>query len=156
MGDHVLVAYATKHGSTEEVARAVAATIGEWSTRADLCPAGKIGDVSDYGLVVLGAPLYSGRWHRDAHRFLRKHRDALSKLPVAVFALGPRSPREEGNWPRCQEQLDRALTKHGWLEPVGVELFGGVDPPKRNREPRDQREWDAIKAWATSLRRSPS
>jgi menaquinone-dependent protoporphyrinogen oxidase len=39
--------------------------------------------VAGYGLAVLGAPLYSGRWHRDAHRFLKRHRQELAGVPVA-------------------------------------------------------------------------
>ncbi len=147
----VLIAYATTHGSTEEVAEAVALALREKQTRAEVRPARKIADLSAYRLVVLGAPLYSGKWHRDAHRFLKNNQEALSHLPVAMFALGPRSPQVEGGWPRCQVQLDRALAKYSWLTPVSVELFGGADPPKKNKVRRDQRDWAAIREWTASL-----
>ena len=83
-------------------------------------------------------------------RLLKRQRAALSERQVAIFALGPRSPQEEGGWPRCREQLDRALAKHDWLHPVAVELFGGADPPKK-RERRDQRDWEAIRRWAATV-----
>ena len=150
-GAAVLIAYATRHGSTQEVAEAVAAAFGARGLPAVLAPAKKIKDLTDYRLVVLGAPLYSGKWHRDAHGFLKRNRKALSTMPVAVFALGPRSPEAEGNWPRCREQMDRGLAKHSWLNPVSQELFGGVDPPRSKKERRDQRDWDAIRAWASGL-----
>jgi len=48
------------------------------------------------------------------------------------------------------DQLDRALARHGWLTPVAVTVFGGVDPPGRSKgPPRDLRNWRAIDTWAT-------
>lgn len=72
-------------------------------------------------------------------------------VPIAVFAMGPRSGDEEG-WQRSRAQLDRALARRGWLAYVAVAVFGGVDPPKeRHGERRDLRDWEAIRAWATGL-----
>jgi menaquinone-dependent protoporphyrinogen oxidase len=143
MDGPILVAYATKHGSTEEVADAVAQVIRQLDQTADVRPAAKVKDVSSYEFIILGAPLYRGRLHKDALRFLTRHHAALANIPLAVFALGPRKPRSEGTWPRCREQLDQALGKHPWMTPTSVELFGGVDPPRKNRERRDQRDWAA-------------
>jgi menaquinone-dependent protoporphyrinogen oxidase len=102
--------------------------------------------------VVLGAPLYSGRWHTDAHRFLKRHRAELAHVPVAVFGMGPRTDDEQA-WLRSRAQLDRALARHGWLAPVAVAVFGGVDPPDhRGRKPqRDLRDWTAIRSWTLRL-----
>jgi Flavodoxin domain len=76
---------------------------------------------------VLGAPVYSGRWHRDAHRFPKRHRKELLTVPVAVFGMGPRNPGQEA-WQRSRRQLDRALAKRDWLKPAAVAVSGGVDP----------------------------
>src|SRR5579872_3686873 len=71
---NVLVAYATKNGSTQEVASAIAASLREHGAQVALLPARAVREpVAGYDLVVLGAPLYSGRWHRDARGFLRRH-----------------------------------------------------------------------------------
>jgi menaquinone-dependent protoporphyrinogen oxidase len=149
---HILVAYATKNGSTEGVATAIAGTLRDTGCSVDVRSAGEArGPLAGCDLVVLGAPLYAGRWHRDAHRFLRRHRSELELLPVAVFGMGPRSADEEA-WRRSRSQLDRALAKRGWLTPIAVAVFGGVDPPKRGgRDRRDLRDWEAIRAWATAL-----
>ena len=114
---NVLMAYATKNGSTQQVADAVAAALRERGAQVALLPARAAGEsVAGYDLIVLGAPLYSGRWHRDAHRFLRRHRRELAAVPVAVFAMGPRTDTEEA-WQRSRAQLDRALAKRDWLQP---------------------------------------
>ena len=148
----VLVVYATRHGSTGEVAGVVARTMVERHATVELRPAGEVrGPVAGYDLVVLGGALYSGRWHRDAHRFLKRHRRELAGTPVAVFAMGPRADVADA-WQRSREQLDRALAKRAWLDPVAVQVFGGVDPaPRRNRPRRDLRDLDAIQAWGAQV-----
>jgi len=146
----VLVAYATQNGSTQQVADAIAAALRERDAQVVIMPARAVREpVTGYDLVVLGAPLYSGRWHRDAHRFLRRHRRELPGVPVAVFGMGPRTGTEDA-WRRSRGQLDRALAKRDWLAPIAVTVFGGVDPPGRSKHPpRDLRNWETIRAWGT-------
>jgi len=146
----VLVAYATKNGSARQVAEAIAVALREAGAQVRAGPARTIREpAAGYDLVVVGAPLYSGRWHRDAHRFLKRHRRELAAVPVAVFGMGPRNDTEEA-WQRSRAQLDRALARRGWLNPVAVTVFGGVDPPGRGKGPRrDLRNWRAIDTWAT-------
>lgn len=153
MTTSILVTYATRHGSTAQVAGAVAGYLRAHVDEVGLMPArGVRGPVDGYALVVLGAPLYSGRWHRDAHRFLERHHRELAHVPVAVFGMGPRDGGEEA-WRRSRAQLDRALARHGWLAPAAVAVIGGVDPPdRRGRKPqRDLRDWAAIRSWALTL-----
>jgi menaquinone-dependent protoporphyrinogen oxidase len=89
MSDSTLVAYATSYGSTREVAEAVAATLREHGLEVDIQPMRQVRTLAGYSAVVLGAPLYMFRWHKDARRFLSRNRQALTELPVAIFALGP-------------------------------------------------------------------
>lgn len=148
----VLVLYATRHGSTREVAEAVgaAATAAGASVRVE--PAASFrGRLTDGDLVVLGAPLYSGRWHRDAHRFLKHHRAELDRVPVVVFGMGPRRDEEEA-WQRSRSQLDRALARRPWFVPAAVAVFGGTDPPGKDRgDRRDLRDWAEIGDWARKV-----
>jgi menaquinone-dependent protoporphyrinogen oxidase len=148
----VLVAYATKHGSTGEVARFIGDLLGKHGWTVDTVPARDApGAIAGYGLVILGGALYGGRWHRDAHRFLKHHRAELVHVPVAVFAMGPRDATGEA-FSRAEAQLGRALTRRGWLTPVATAVFGGVDPPSRRADRhRDARDWTAIEAWADSV-----
>ena len=148
----ILVAFATKAGSTEQVAAAIADVLRKSGNTVELRRARDVGEpVSRWGCIVLGAPIYSGRWHRDAHRFLRRHRGELGRVPVAVFAMGPRSPEQEA-WQRSRSQLDRALGKRSWLTPAATVVFGGADPPNRRQAPRrDLRDWAAIEKWAREI-----
>ena len=162
MPTSVLVAYATKYGSTQEVAEAVAATLRESGLKVDIQPAREVRTLEGFDAVVLGAALYMFRWHKDALHFLSRHRKALIERPVAVFALGPtHSPRDEKEWQGSRAQLDKQLAKYSWLKPVAVEILGGkFDPAKLSfpfnkfagKEPAtDIRDWTAIRAWAGSI-----
>lgn len=147
----VLIAYATKHGSTAQVAEKIAETARQCGAEVVLSRARAArAPVSGLDLVVLGAPLYSGRWHHDAHRFLRRHRRELATVAVAVFAMGPRTDSVDA-WHRSYAQLGNALARHRWLRPAAVVVFGGVDPPGHRPPHRDLRDWGDIRRWVTRL-----
>jgi menaquinone-dependent protoporphyrinogen oxidase len=164
METKVLVAYASTHGSTQEVAEAVAATLRESGLAVDLQWIRKVRTLDGYNAIVLGAPLYMFRWHRDALRFLSQHREILAGgLPVAIFAGGPFGEGDEKVWQEVHAQLDRELAKFPWLKPLAVEIVGGRFDPAKLRFPwnllpalkrmpaSDLRDWAAIRAWAGSL-----
>jgi menaquinone-dependent protoporphyrinogen oxidase len=147
----LLVVYATKHGSTQQVAEAIGAAVAD-EADVRLLRAGERRELpAGADVIVLGAPLYSGRWHRDAHRFLKRHRTELGPTPLAVFGMGPREDDPQA-WRRSRAQLDRALAKHAWLVPAAVALFGGADPAGRaHGERHDLRDWTVIEGWARKL-----
>jgi len=158
----VLVGYATRYGSTQEVAEAVAATLRECGLVVDIQPLREVGTLSGYSAVVLGAPLFMFRWHKEALRFLSRNREALTERPVAVFALGPtHEPYEEEEWRASSAQLAKELAKFPWLTPVALEMFGGKYDPAKLRFPinwlagkepaSDLRDWTAVRAWASNL-----
>jgi menaquinone-dependent protoporphyrinogen oxidase len=153
MEPQILVAYATKHGSTREVAEAIAGELRELGLEADAAVAAVVDDLSPYDGVVVGGSLYMGRWHPDALRFLQRHRRALAIRPVAVFGMGPRTT-EAGEVADSRAQLGRSLAKVRGIDPFAVAIFGGVVDPAQLRFPlnrlpaTDARDWTAIRAWA--------
>ena len=153
MSHTVLVAYATKSGSTREVADAVATTLSRQGLASEVRAAADVSSLEPYRAVVLGAALYMGRPHRDARRFLRRHRAQLAERPFAVFAMGPGSLKDT-DVAGSRGQLDRALGRLPELRPLEVAVFGGVVKPEQLRFPfnrmpaADLRDWDAIEAWA--------
>lgn len=148
MTAQLLLTYATKHGSTREVAEAIAETLD-----ATILPAAAVDDLAGYDGVVLGGSLYMGRWHPEAVHFLERHRRSLAELPVAIFALGP-STMDAGDVAQSREQLDRALAKVPEVDPVAVTIFGGAVDPRKLRFPlsklpaSDARDWEQIRRWA--------
>src|SRR5271157_1740457 len=108
MSAEVRVGFATRSGSTQEVAKVVAATLRDRGLEVDLRPLRNVRTLAGYRMLVLGAPLYMFRWHKDALAFLSRHKEALNRLSVAVFALGPFHD-EEKEWQSVHAQLDKEL-----------------------------------------------
>ena len=154
----VLLAYATRFESTQEVAETVAAALREAGLKVDLRLMRQVESLDQYEVVVLGAAIYNAKWHADAHQFLAQHQEALMQRPVAIFTLGPLS-NSAAAMRNSRRQLDRELAKYPWLKPVAVEIFAGkYDPSKpglsffeRLLPARDYRDWAAIRAWASAL-----
>src|SRR5512135_66480 len=84
-----LVAYASKNGSTAEIARAIAEELRSRGLETDCREAGEVRDLEPYGAVVLGSAVYMKRWRPSARHFLRRHRTSLQGLPWWVFNSGP-------------------------------------------------------------------
>jgi menaquinone-dependent protoporphyrinogen oxidase len=156
MTSTILIAYATKHDSTHQVAEAVAGVLREEGLDVDLRPAAAVGDVEPYAAVVLGGALYMGRWHRDARHLLHSARHTLAQRPVFVFGMGPLD-LEEKSVTGAREQLERALAKVPEVEPASVAVFGGVIHqtdlhfPFNHMPEGDARDQDAIRAWALDV-----
>jgi menaquinone-dependent protoporphyrinogen oxidase len=154
----ILLTYATRFGSTEEVAEAITNALREAGLEVELQPMQEVQRLDGYDAVVLGAALYNTHWHPDAHQFLTKHQDTLKQRPVAIFALGPLNTSNAAKQNSCR-QLDKELAKYPWLRPAAVEMFAGkYDPSKpgmgffsRLLPARDYRDWGAIRAWAKAL-----
>ena len=107
----VLVAYATMAGSTTEVAEVVGEEIAKHGFQADVLPISEIQEIQAYHGVVVGGPMIMG-WHREALRFLKKHRKMLQKIPLAVFIMA------------------MSLTKTGEMISDGVIVTVDEDLPK--------------------------
>ena len=116
MLEKVLVAYATRYGSTQEVAQAVAATLKESGFTVDLRVLREVRKLEGYQAVVLGAPLFMFHWHKDALGFLGRQQAALMKMPVAIFVLGPvHEPHDDAEWKSSWEQLEKSWrSSPGW------------------------------------------
>ena len=128
----VLVAYASKHSSTAEIAERIASAMRDAGCDAQARPASEVRDLSGYAAVVLGSAVYAKRWQRDARGFARRHAGALRDMPLWLFSSGPFGAVEEhptapGNF------VERAMLKN--------------TPPER----RDARDWPAIEAWARGV-----
>lgn len=157
----VLVAYATKYGSTREVAEEIGRTLQESGFETVVKAARDTDGVDGYSAVVVGSALYYFMLHRDAKRFLSRNRTALTSVPVALFALGPFHDTPE-EMESARRPVDKYVEKSEWLRPRAVAVFGGRHDPSllrfpdnnpgmRNMEPSDARDWNVIGAWAREL-----
>jgi menaquinone-dependent protoporphyrinogen oxidase len=157
----VLVAYASKRGSTAEIAETVAATLRREGLSVCLERADEVRSLEPYDAVVLGSAVYMKRWRGDARDFLKKHRKALRQMPFWAFSSGPVGDPAEDNpdWaepPKLAEKVEE-------LRGRGHVVFGGCLPAKPQGlieramvegvpgEYRDRRDWGEIRAWAKQV-----
>lgn len=85
----VLVAYGTKRGGTEGLARVVGQGLKDAGHLVDVLPARGIESLDRWEAVVVGGALYAWFWQRDARRFVKRHVEELQQLPVWFFSSGP-------------------------------------------------------------------
>lgn len=160
-----LLTYATRYGSTREVAEAIARALREAGEEVDVRPAGEVTELEGYHVVIVGSPLYLGGWLPDATGFLRAHREHLARMPVAIFSVCG-SLTEDTSEQRAYAMglLQRVRRKVPEISPVEVGLFGGVVQRRRLRlgdrifvwashtPDGDWRDWGAIRSWAERVR----
>lgn len=84
----VLVAYASKHGSTEEIAAFVADRLRGRGLEVVYAEAADA-TVEDVDAAVVLSAVYAGRWLGHATHFIRDHLDALRSMPVWLVSSGP-------------------------------------------------------------------
>ncbi|MDZ7917424.1 MAG: flavodoxin domain-containing protein [Rhodococcus sp. (in: high G+C Gram-positive bacteria)] len=72
-----LVTAASRHGSTDEIAEALAAALREGGVEVDLLEPDDVHEITDYDTVVIGSAIYTGHWLSSAKEFIARFRDAL-------------------------------------------------------------------------------
>jgi menaquinone-dependent protoporphyrinogen IX oxidase len=80
----ILLVYATRHGSTREVADTVAGELRAAGHDVDQRAAAEAPGPAGYDAVVVGGPMIMG-WHREAVRYVTAHRIELAHIPTAYF-----------------------------------------------------------------------
>jgi menaquinone-dependent protoporphyrinogen oxidase len=159
---NVLVAYASKRGSTEEIAHYIAEALRQAGLGADSVAASQVRDLDGYDAVILGSAVYVKRWQGDARHFLRKHAKALAARPFWVFSSGPvGEPRadEDPSWLEPAKSIARAedLGARGHVVfggRVPAEPHGFVERAMANNTPaeyHDRRDWGEIRSWAAGI-----
>jgi menaquinone-dependent protoporphyrinogen oxidase len=167
MNDNILVAYASRAGSTASVAEAIGKTLAESGAQVEVRPVQDVQDLSAYRAVVAGSAIRGGKWLPEATQFLRTHQAALAQKPFAAFLVcitmgSPNEKYREGvaNWLAPLRALVRPVSEGLF---AGALDFGKL-PPTPNALllrattafgilPRgDHRNWGAIRAWAQSIR----
>ena len=161
MTAHILVAYASRKGSTAGIAQAIGKELNSEGDAVDVSEMKSVTSLAGYNAVVIGAPVYTGKVTGDVAAFVAANKDELSHLPVAGFVTGiaPVYPKTGD----VKEFTDQFVTALAPIRPVAITMFAGtLDAGKMNFVERsltsllkvptgDFRDWDAIAAWARTL-----
>jgi menaquinone-dependent protoporphyrinogen oxidase len=161
----ILVAYATRHGSTGEIAETIGQRLREHGHAVDVRHANEVRDVTDYDAVVIGSAVYMFHWQRDAMDLVKRHERALRARPTWLFSSGPTGGSEETD--AALEQLRHSATAFPAPKDVaqrmarigakghatfagkaGVEMGGFFE---RWMPKGDWRDFDAVRGWADGI-----
>lgn len=157
----VLVCYASRYGSTQEIAECIAEVLRASGTHVDCIPAGRDIRPSGYDAVVLGSPLYMGKWLAEIRELVSRERGALGRVPVAVFSVGY-SFRDRSNQV-LQSGEDALSDVRLYILPRDSAFFAGrveigaVSPSDRailtlaGITEGDFRDMELVRSWARTL-----
>ena len=154
------VAVASRHGSTAEVADAIADELRDSGHEVSVLPAEAVEGTPEADAVIVGSPLYMGRWMKDARRLAADLAAQGRQRPLYAFTCGPLGDPPEPEVPDGEEVL-------GPIEPLVRlhEVLGGrLDPSELNRRERfvasavkapegDFRDFEAARAFARRIDR---
>jgi menaquinone-dependent protoporphyrinogen oxidase len=161
MAARVLVAYASRCGSTEGVARAVGDVLREKGLEADVVQVSKAARLETYQAAVIGAPIHAGRWMREARSFVEANQGQLRRMPTACFATcmclaknPDKHKKQSESWiPGVKKFIEPATTAAfaGALDRSKLPLFWRIVTKLIGAPQGDFRNWGAIRAWASGL-----
>jgi len=154
----VLVASASKHGSTAEIARTIGASLTFRGIETDVRSVEAVASLEGYDGVVLGSAIYMGHWLEAARRFIDDYATELHERPVWLFSSGPlgdpAKPTEEpadvvALSEATHAREHRVFAGSLWKEDLGIAeraMVAAVRAPEG-----DFRPWPEIDEWAGTI-----
>jgi menaquinone-dependent protoporphyrinogen oxidase len=164
----LLVAYASKYGSTGGVADAIGKELCNRGAAVDVRMAKNVRDLNPYRGVVIGSAIYTEKWMPEAVDFVERTRGVLGQIPVVYFVvcMTMRDPTQE-NRRKVLAYLDPVFKEIPQVKPVEIGTFAGalhysnvsllwkVFLKLKGVPEGDFRQWDVIRPWATRLHEIP-
>lgn len=161
MKKKVLITYASKYGSTGGVADAIGKELCGKGMAADVVLIKNVRNVSSYQAVVIGSPIYMGKWMSEAIDFVKNNKDSLRQAPVAYFLVCMTlSQPTEKKQAEVLSYMDLVLKAVPEIKPVGIGTFAGALDysnlswlnkkilKSKGTPEGDFRDWNAIRTWA--------
>ncbi len=166
----VLVAYATRHGATREIAERVAQTLDRRGLQVTLLPTDRARSVEGFDAFVIGSAAYAAHWLGSASSFVKHNRTTLANHPTWLFSSGPLGndavdakgndvlqstrPREFEEFAREIRPRDECVFFGAWdpsAPRIGMleHLMPGV--ARRAMPAGDFRDWAEIENWAGAI-----
>lgn len=166
----ILVAYASAHGSTAEVARFIGRALDVYDVDVTVAHADTVTDVSSYDAVVMGSAVHSSMWLPSLSQFMFRFEDELAEKQLYLWLSciivlednGHEKAREKYIWREAidrlklsEDRLQIFAGKMDWSEIEGGEKwilsshYEGKELPGRVRG--DYRNWQEIANWVHTI-----
>jgi len=157
MQKKILVAYASRTGSTAEVAEKIGNTLKDLGASIDVKSVKEISDVSNYDAIIIGSAVRMFKLLPETMEFFKRFSESFKDKPVAYFIVCLTMKEDnDKNSGRAETYLKPLYEVK---EPVMVGLFAGkiefskLSPLWRwfmkvaKIEEGDFRDWDLIDDW---------
>ncbi len=157
-GKRVAVVYASKHGSTREIAEALESTLAGRGLETRLGSVEDTIDLSTCDALVLGSAVYMGRWMKAASEFVDSHAREIAGKPTWLFSSGPiGNPPEPMDEPFGLSELKARLGARdhrvfaGKIDKSQLGFAEKAVLMAVRAEEGDSRNWDDIRSWAGGI-----
>lgn len=159
--DNVLVAYASRYGSSAEIAQAIGKELCSRGIAAEVRNVEDVTDLSAYGAVVVGSAIRMGHWLPAATAFVQNNQTTLRSVPTAFFTVHMLATDESAE--SRQQRTGYTAAEHELVKPELEAFFTGkIDAQQLNLMERlmvkmvqsptgDLRNWDAVRTWADAV-----
>jgi menaquinone-dependent protoporphyrinogen oxidase len=158
MAKYVLVAAASKHGATLDIADVISGVLSHRGLEVIDKQVDEIADLRGIDAAVIGSAVYVGRWMAEAVSFVNRFGSQLSAMPVWLFSSGP-----VGDPLKPEGEPEGAVELAGTIKAREHRVFGGRLEPDRLgigeklivgmlKAPQgDFRDLDEVRAWANHI-----
>lgn len=161
MNNRILVTYATRAGSTGEVATALGETLRARGFAVDVKPMQENPALDGYQAVLVGSAVRMGQWLPEAVGYIKTHQQVLNALPVALFTVHLNNLGEDEESEKNRNSYLDAVRP--LVNPVAEVFFAGKMDFARlsfldrliarlvKAPEQDLRDWNMVRAWAEEV-----
>ena len=154
----VLISAASRHGSTDQIAQAIADILVSAGFETDVRPPDEVTTTAPYDGVVIGSAVYIGHWLEPAKKLIERESATLAYKPVWLFSSGP-----TGEQTTPIEETAELVRLRGTAHAIDHRVFAGrLDRGQLGIAERamvamvhapvgDFRVWEDIRAWSQSI-----
>jgi len=164
----ILIAYASRSGTTEEIACFIEKIFIELNFNVEIKPIKSVTDLKVYNAVIIGSAIQYDTWLPEVRQFIKNNLNTLTKLPVSFyFSCLTLSQQSQKTRLKALTYSNKLNSLFPQLKPVSVGQFAGVlnysklsflyrfifkaVMPILGVKEGDYRNWGAIKEWAEDV-----
>lgn len=164
----ILVAYASAHGSTKEVAQFIGRVLSTYNADVTVANVVDVKSVEGYDAYVLGSAIHASLWLQEMCTFFDRFELQLAEKPMYFFITCIRALEEDGKKHALQYYFDYKLLEEYQVQEFAV-FTGKLDTREITRQEQwflaanydgklmpgnlhhDYRDWKAIAVWANNI-----
>ncbi len=163
----VLVAYASKGGSTKEIAEFIGKNLSDSNIGTEVREVSSVENIENYDAFIIGSAVYYFHWLKEARKFVFRNRSILASKPVWVFSSGPTGRSETDKKGRNLREVSAPKEMNDIRESINPQdhhiFFGALFSDRikgaagmfsrwiPESEQGDFRNWNEIEAWTKGI-----